>query len=317
MNQFPTLIEYLLLHHDHVVIPSLGTFIAQQQEARRNEEEEAFLPPYRSVRFNVELSHDDDMLLTAICNLFDINQPEAQRLLGTWIDEFQQMLEDEGYVEFGAIGVFSTTARGDMMFAPKESGVTTPEYYGLDAFHMSEVERETTPKTVPLAATMEADEREITIRINRRIANWAVAACAAILLFMVFNTPIPEQSQQQMRSSLKELIVPQHEATNLPTQPKAESPAPAAKPAEKNIQKAQEPQQEWCVVMASAIPTEKAQEYAETLTKRGFLSARVVKKGQMVRVVVGHYKSEEAANEGARDVRQRDSEYQGAWVMSL
>ena len=66
MNQLPTLIEYLLLNHDYVVIPDLGTFIVQLQDARRNEAEEAFLPPIRSVRFNTELIHSDDLLVNSI-----------------------------------------------------------------------------------------------------------------------------------------------------------------------------------------------------------------------------------------------------------
>ena len=34
MNQLPTLVEYLLLNHDYVVMPGVGTFIVQQQDAR-------------------------------------------------------------------------------------------------------------------------------------------------------------------------------------------------------------------------------------------------------------------------------------------
>lgn len=330
MNQFPTLIEYLLLTHDHVVIPGMGTFIVQQMEARRNDVEEAFLPPYRSVRFNKELNHDDGTLLDAIQDCLKLTPENAEKALSTWVDDFNQQMDEEGYVEFGAIGVFANDERGNVVFTPQESGVTTPEFYGLDAFHMSEVDQEPRAKVVPMAAAVEADEREITIRINRRIANWVVAACAAVLLAMVFSMPLPEGGQE-IRSSLKEMLLPAskaklHEAVSQEAK-SVSSNAPAeeaiasqiAKTPSPSLTKQNEvaPKTEYCIVMACAIPLKSAQHYVEVLSERGFLSARVVEHGKMVRVVVGHYSSEEAANEGAREIRQRDSEYQGAWVMAL
>ena len=319
MNQFPTLIEYLLLSHDHVVIPGMGTFIVQQMEARRNEGEEAFLPPYRSVRFNGELNHDDGVLLDAIKDNFKLTQKNAEKMLSTWLDDFNQQMEDEGYVDFGAIGVFTGDERGGMLFTPQESGVTTPEFYGLDAFHMSEIEQEPRAKVVPMAAAVEADEKEITIRINRRIANWVVAACAAVLLAMVFSMPLPEGGRE-IRSSLKEMLMPASKATTQATSPKQteEAVATTDSPSLPSAQQKEViPETEYCIVMACAIPLKNAQHYVEQLSERGFLSARVVEHGKMVRVVVGHYTTEEAANEGAREIRQRDSEYRGAWVMEI
>ena len=147
---------------------------------------------------------------------------------------------------------------------------------------------------------------------------------------MVFSMPLPEGGKE-IRSSLKEMLLPAskaklHEAVSQET--KSVSPtAPAEKAIASQTAKTPSPTQtkqnevapktEYCIVMACAIPLKSAQHYVEVLSERGFLSARVVEHGKMVRVVVGHYSSEEAANEGAREIRQRDSEYQGAWVMAL
>lgn len=321
MNQFPTLIEYLLLNHDYVVIPGLGTFIVQQMDARWNEEEEAFLPPYRSVRFNRELTQDDALLIDSIGEIYHLKTTQAVQTLTTWVAEFQQTLEDEGYVEFGAIGSFTQEDDGSILFQSQESGVTTPEYYGLDAYHMGEVAPVQRAKVVPLTASMEADDKAITIRINRNIANIVVAACAAILLFMVFNLP-GQENRQELRSSLKELLMPiaNHQAHATTIQPIEETVAVATEPvqqAAKQVKATVGEEGEYCIVLASAVPMGNAQKYVEELTERGFLSARVVTKGNMVRVVVGHYPTEEAAIDGARDIRQRSSEYSGAWVFQL
>ena len=46
-------IELLLLDHDCVIVPELGTFIANHASACYNEDDDSlFLPPYRNICFN-------------------------------------------------------------------------------------------------------------------------------------------------------------------------------------------------------------------------------------------------------------------------
>ena len=322
MNQFPTLIEYLLLNHDYVVIPGLGTFIVQQQSAKRNTAEEAFLPPIRSVRFNTNLNHADRMLLDAIQAVYNKTEIESEQMLCTWVGDFRQELEDTSFIEFGAIGTFTQDYNGDMLFTPHEAGITTPEFYGLDAFHISEVAPAKKAKVVPMTASMEDDGSAIVIRINRSIANTVVAACVAILLFVFFNNPIPEFNTNQ-RSSVKELLMPssntvkEDPAKIAIVEAKATSATPAIN--QVPVTKATEtnPEEDFCVVMASHISQANAEAFVQKLSDEGFKSARIIDNGRSIKVVVGHYSSEEDANAGAREIRQRSREYSGAWVTKL
>lgn len=326
INQLPTLIEYLLLSHDYVVIPGLGTFIVQQQSAKRNIAEEAFLPPIRSVRFNSNLDHADDMLTGAIQAIFGKTIAEAEQTLCTWVNEFKQELEDTSFFDFGAIGTFTQDYNGDILFEAHEAGVTTPEYYGLDAFHISEVVPAKQAKVVPIAASMENEGDAIVIRINRSIANTVVAACVAILLFVFFNNPIPEFNTEQ-RSSIKELMMPSKN-THKEDPAKvaiAEAKVANATPAAATV-KIQEPvsevkevtpKEEYCVVMASHISRTNAEMFVQQLADDGFASARIIDNGKFIKVVVGHYDSEENANTGAHEIRQRSRNYRDAWVTKL
>ena len=327
MNQLPTLIEYLLLNHDYVVIPDLGTFIVQLQDARRNEAEEAFLPPIRSVRFNTELIHSDDLLVNSIAAIYNITLQEAHKLLDTWTDDFKQNIEDNGCLEFGAIGVFSKEDDGTLLFAPQEAGVTTPEFYGLDAFHMSVIETEQKARVVPLAATMEADDSAITIRINRRVANFVAAACAIIMFFVFANSPIPDLNHTEQLSSIKELLMPtagnsgaKQQAAE-PTHIEKALPAPSKEAAVPSLAESapaiQSQQDEYCIVMASAISMKNAENFVKQLKEDGFVSARVMVTGKMVRVVVGHYANEAEANEASSEIRNRSKAYHDAWVFHL
>lgn len=350
MNQFPTLIEYLLLNHNYVVIPELGTFITQEMDAQWHEAEETFLPPFRSVRFNTELKQNDQLLLDAIAEIYTVGREQASQMLTTWIADFHQTLEDNGCIEFGTIGTFTFEEDNTLLFIAQESGIATPEYYGLDVFHISEVTPVQKTRTVPLAASMETDEREITIRINRRIANYVVAASAAILLFLVFNAPMSDNHLANQHSTLKEILMPamsmlkgEKEKVSLaiPTnefesQPVKANPSSQLTQTEKNtnleLQQAipqqstvqeqeqklsTETEREYCIVMASAIPQSNAERFVERLTAEGFPDARIIQNGKMLRVVVGHYTSEQDAYKSASDIRQLSAEYRAAWVYYL
>ena len=340
MNQFPTLIEYLLLNHNYVVIPELGTFITQEMDARWNEVEETFQPPCRSVRFNAGLKQDDNLLLNAIAEIYSVTVEQASQMLTTWTLDFRQTLDDCGCLDFGTIGTFTLEDDGTMLFISQESGISTPEFYGLDVFHFSQVQPAQRKHTVPMAATMETSDHEITIRINRRIANYIVAASAAILLFLVFNSPIADQRITDQRSSLKELLLPmtlydnnsealagkakeaEGKAGQAPQTPQAEV-AEAQPQAEAVEAEPQAPSQSaqpldekggYCIVMASSIPRANAERFVAQLNADGFPQVRILENGKMLRVAVGYYTDKQEAYNFLNEVRQRSPQYRAAWL---
>lgn len=67
------------------------------------------------------------------------------------------------------------------------------------------------------------------------------------------------------------------------------------------------------IVLASNVSNKNAENYVEVLKKRGFDSARVLK-GKFNRVVVGEYSTAEEARTAVNDIKQKDKEYQGAWI---
>ena len=328
MNQFPTLIEYLLLNHDYVVIPGLGTFIAQQMNAKRNEVEEVFLPPIRSVRFNAELIHTDNLIINAIEEINNVSSEQAEQILATWVEDFKQELDDNECVEFGALGVFSMEAGNTLLFTPQEAGVTTPEYYGLDAFHMNAIQSESQADIIPLTASMEANDKAIIIRINRRIANMVVAACAIVLLFLFINNPMPTLDNAGQQSSLKELLMPTKNVENpvgITENPMKVNANEEVKDVAEDIIAESTPKaveeiqttDEYCIVMASAISQKNAESFVNKLNNEGFDNARVMITGKMVRVVVGHYATANEAYQAANKIHQLSTKYRSAWVHHL
>lgn len=60
-----------------------------------------------------------------------------------------------------------------------------------------------------------------------------------------------------------------------------------------------------------------AENFVKQLNEDGFVSARVMVTGKMVRVVVGHYANEAEANEASSEIRNRSKAYRDAWVFHL
>ena len=93
-------IEILLLDNDCVIVPGLGGFMAHHVEARYEEDEQAFLPPLRTLGFNPQLKINDSLLAQSYIEAYDISYPEALQRIEDEVNELTQILQNEGRYEF-------------------------------------------------------------------------------------------------------------------------------------------------------------------------------------------------------------------------
>ena len=144
------------------------------------------------------------------------------------------------------------------------------------------------------------------------------------------NTQAPLATEQE--APIQEEVTPEEtqeisepvQDANEPTQEVAQQTAPenviggADGPthiilADKPAPVQEEPKECYYIVMASNVSNKNAENYVEVLKKRGFESARVLK-GKFNRVVVGEYTDIEEARTAINDIKQKDKEYQCAWI---
>ena len=200
MKELTKHIEALLVENDCVILPQFGGFVTNHSPARWMEEEQIFLPPYRTIGFNPQLKINDGLLVQSYMMTHDATYPEATRLAEAAIERLSQELYKEGLVELHGIGTLRRTIVGEYQFDPTEDGVITPYLYGLAAVPMkplaalateekqqvtSEVETETEK-----APVIENKNRTLTIKIRHEwIAN-AVSVAAAVMLFFFLSTPV-------------------------------------------------------------------------------------------------------------------------------
>ena len=193
------------MDNDCVILPQFGGFVTNMAPARWVEEENMFLPPYRTIGFNPQLKINDGLLVQSYMLTHDATYPEATRLAEAAIDRLTQELYREGRVEMHGIGTLRRTIVGEYQFDATEDGVVTPALYGLGTVEMKplavlEQERKRAMIEVVTEPVKEEVEEKtpvfenknkaVVIKIKHQwIAN-AVGVAAAIIMFFLLSTPV-------------------------------------------------------------------------------------------------------------------------------
>ncbi len=228
-----------MLDNDCVIVPGLGGFVAHHVDARFDERDSMFLPPMRTLGFNAKLNMNDSLLAQSYVEAYDISYPEALNRIDTEVDELKQALERDGFYELSDIGVLTINNEGKCEFEPCESGILTPELYGLAGFEINKLVTDGNDKTskavieLPLepkkkhvensakkvsdgAETKESpfgesvlvesltpDESygEKTISIKVSVLRNVVAVACAIIAFFVMATPITTNMDDNVKEA--------------------------------------------------------------------------------------------------------------------
>ena len=220
-------IEILLLDNDCVIVPGLGGFMAHHVEARYEEDEQAFLPPLRTLGFNPQLKINDSLLAQSYIEAYDISYPEALQRIEDEVNELTQILQNEGRYELNNIGIIELNEDGNYVFTPCEAGILTPSLYGLNSFEMSLIKAVTLPEVeeTPAAKVVEMKpepkpEPEVNSVLQQNLVDindddtdvvrikfsWIRNAVAvAAILLAVFFVAMPTGKTELMKSTINNL----------------------------------------------------------------------------------------------------------------
>ncbi len=184
-------IANLLLENDCVIVPEFGGFIVHYMPASRVDEENLFLPPYRTVGFNSRLKLNDGLLIQSYMKSYDVSYPEALRMVEDAVEELQEQLSKGNEVSFHGVGNLSLNIGNEIDFKPAAEGVASPSLYGFDSFEMRELAMEKIIQQQP-AEELEPQRKHntVVIRINTTWLRNAAAVAAAVVLFFILSTPV-------------------------------------------------------------------------------------------------------------------------------
>lgn len=114
-------IEYLLRHHDCVILPGFGAFIAYYESARYDSESRIFFPPHRKICFNADIANDDGLLVNSIRRKLCVDFEEARIVMHRYVKTLATILKEDNEVSLGKIGTLRLSSENHISFFPAYS----------------------------------------------------------------------------------------------------------------------------------------------------------------------------------------------------
>ena len=340
-------IEILLLSHDCVIVPNLGGFMAHHVAARYDEADGVFIPPFRSLGFNTQLSMSDSVLAQSYADAYDISFPEAVSRVEHEVNILKERIAKNGRYEFTGIGTLFINDEGRYEFEPYPAGILTPSLYGFGALEISRlshttstphVSLETKPMSIihpahssKLATIMShidernqpTEEKTISIKVSV-LRNLAVTAVAAVAL-LLFARPVPPGEDLASGSATSEasMVSIPNEETELASEQAADLPnivgglEKMSKMIEESKEQGVVPEVgTYTIVLAYSLPLENAQMFLSDVKSKGARKAVLMTyKGENV-IAYGSY----AENSEAYAQLQQliaDGSIQSGWIMQV
>lgn len=133
-------IEYLLQHHDCVIIPGLGAFVAIYTPALFDAERDIIAPPHRGVQFNPAISSDDGLLASSYARRYSLNYTAARERLMRDVDMMRRRLDDGLPLRIGNIGTLTTGDEQRILFTPRLKADMLAAALGCRAIGLSPVQ---------------------------------------------------------------------------------------------------------------------------------------------------------------------------------
>lgn len=254
-----------------------------------------------------------------------------------------------GKLTLGIGGKYNFTPCEAGVLSPELYGldaVTTPCIAELEKNAEQKTDKKDSKKKVNIKRT----EKNYTISINRELVNYVAAAIVAVFFYLIWATPINNngQTEKQVASALYEqlfdkatqptthntavehavplnatMALPTNEANNnsvqqndLTTQTKNNTTSNETIQNTSETNKQPSVDGRYTLVLASAITENNAQSFAQKLKTEGLKDATPYKRGRMVRVIYGHYPTEQAAKQALSKL-QTHKAFAEAWVMEV
>ena len=125
------MVKEVILDRDRVVLPGLGTFVAEMVPASFSDRGFTINPPYRRLYFRSRLEED-----TSLAEIYsasnNISLDLAQNILTDFLKELKQVLKEKKVVVFPGLGRLRATKENNFFFVPDEDLDIYPEGFGLE-----------------------------------------------------------------------------------------------------------------------------------------------------------------------------------------
>ncbi len=178
----------LILEHDEVALPGVGTFVAELVGASFSDKGFTINPPYRKLSFR-QREGDPDLLIDFYAKTNSLEKATAADILTRFLTEMKEVLKTKKYVVFPGLGRLRATKENLFFFVPDEDLNIYPEGFGLEPVSLKS--HEELEEVSELAETVEAVE-EITAPADKTAVAAVPIAPEPVVSEPV--TPLPAES---------------------------------------------------------------------------------------------------------------------------
>lgn len=124
------MIAELILDHDEVSLPGIGTFIAEYTGASFSDKGFTINPPYRKLSFRSR-EKSSDLLVDFYSSSNGIEKSEARKVITSFVSEMKDILLKKKVMVFPGLGRLRATKENILFFVPDEELDIYPEGFGL------------------------------------------------------------------------------------------------------------------------------------------------------------------------------------------
>lgn len=125
------MIGELILDHDSLSLPGLGTFVVEDMPASFSDRGYTVNPPYRRLTFT-ERASEDGLLAGLYASSNPVQEDEAAAIINAFVQDVKTALQRDRGVDLPGLGRLRATRENHIFFVPDEDLDISPEACGLE-----------------------------------------------------------------------------------------------------------------------------------------------------------------------------------------
>ena len=169
--QLSKFISELLLEHDCVTVPGLGSFLGNFKSAHYDLENEKFYPPSKQISFNSQIKANDGLLAKFISEKSGLNYDDSLKEIHQEVLKITLNLKKES-VFLKDIGELNLNKEENIVFTPLQTKNFLKDSFGLSPIFIKELTQENS-----------LNKKEIVLKPKVRSKFYQIAAVWACLIF--------------------------------------------------------------------------------------------------------------------------------------
>lgn len=162
------MVKELILDNDRVVLPGLGSFVAEIVPSTFSDRGYTINPPYRRLFFRSK-PDEGDMLISFYAESNGVEPDLAERIIKDFIGELKSVLHSKKTVVFPGLGRLRATKENNIFFVADEDLDIYPAGFGLEPISLKtheETRQEVTAAVESLKEIMEEPVEELEAPID-------------------------------------------------------------------------------------------------------------------------------------------------------